>query len=62
MSKLIDDVKEKRYNKAEYALEDGSSGLAVELVPASVQATERTKIVALDDLKVLRIFLYRLTK
>lgn len=62
MSKLIDDVKEKRYNKAEYALEDGSGGLSVELVPASIQATERTKIAALDDLKVLPIFVYRLTK
>jgi hypothetical protein len=53
MNNLTEDVKEKRYNKTEYALEDGSGGMAVELIPASSPtATERTKITALDDLKV----------
>jgi hypothetical protein len=52
MSKLTEDVKERRYNKTEYALEDGSGGMAVELIPASSPtATERTKVVTLDDLK-----------
>lgn len=62
MSKLVDDIKEKRYNKIEYALEDGSGGTAVELVPVSIQPTERTKIAALDDLKVLKDFVSRLMK
>jgi hypothetical protein len=53
MSNLTEDVKERRYNKIEYALEDGSGGMALELIPASSPtATERTKVVVLDDLKV----------
>ena len=52
METVIEDIKERRYNTAEYSLDDETGAKAVECIPTSAEATERKKVAALDDLNV----------
>lgn len=53
MEAVIEDIKERKYNTAEYLLDDESGAKAVECIPISaVDGKERTKVLALDDLNV----------
>jgi hypothetical protein len=54
MDKIIEDVKEKRYNAVEYPFVDESALKLMESLPLSVEkARERAEALTLDELNVL---------
>ena len=53
MEAVIEDIKDRKYEAKEYILDDGINVKAIECLPLSaVKASERKKVVALDDLNV----------
>jgi hypothetical protein len=53
MDKMIEDVKEKRFNSVEYSFGDESTLKLMESLPLSVEKDlERTKFLSLDELNV----------
>ena len=59
MEGAIGDIKARNHETKEYVLDDGSDVKAVECIPSSrVDANERKKVLALDDLNVYSAYLY----
>jgi hypothetical protein len=53
MERVIDDIKEKRYNTVEYPFSNDSSVKLVESLPASTEKPlQRTEALAFDELNV----------
>ena len=53
MEAVIEDIKARKYDTEDYALDDGTSVKAIECIPSSgVKTNERKKVVGLDDLNV----------